>query len=62
MLIGAQNPAWRRVLTNRWASRFPELPGRVTFLRRLSHAGFMAHLAHIDVLLDPWPFGSSNTL
>lgn len=62
VLIESRIPAWMDVLKARWATTHPELLQRVTFLRRLNHAGFMAHLAHIDVLLDPFHFGSGNTL
>jgi protein O-GlcNAc transferase len=62
VLIGAQAAAWTEVLKARWARTHPILNERVVFLPRLTHEGFMAHLAHIDVLLDPLHFGSGNTL
>jgi protein O-GlcNAc transferase len=62
ILIDPRIAAWREALTARWAVRHPSLNERVRFSPRLSHEGFMAHLAHIDVLLDPPHFGSGNTL
>jgi predicted O-linked N-acetylglucosamine transferase (SPINDLY family) len=62
ILVDSRIAAWREALTARWAQHHPRLNERVTFLPRLSHEGFMAHLAHIDVLLDPPHFGSGNTL
>lgn len=62
ILIDAIHPGWKAVLKDRWARDFAILLERVTFLPRLSHEGFMAHLALIDVLLDPPHFGSGNTL
>lgn len=62
VLIESRNAAWTQVLRERWAASHPILLERVRFLPRLSHDGFMAHLAHIDVLLDPPHFGSGNTL
>lgn len=53
---------WKSALRERWAATFPVLAERAVFLPRLRHEGFMAHLAHIDVLLDPLHFGSGNTL
>ncbi|OHB29321.1 MAG: hypothetical protein A2790_13180 [Phenylobacterium sp. RIFCSPHIGHO2_01_FULL_69_31] len=62
VLIQARNPSWTAALRARWARSEPILLERVHFLPPLSHEGFMAHLAHIDVLLDPLHFGSGNTL
>lgn len=49
-------------LRERWTKSAPILNERVLFLPRLGLDGFMALLAHIDVLLDPLHFGSGNTL
>jgi len=62
VLLQARNPAWTEALRARWARSQPILLERAIFLPPLSHAGFMAHLAHLDVLLDPPHFGSGNTL
>lgn len=62
ILLAGNSPAWQAVLRERWAASYPILLERVRFLPRLTHEGFMAHLAHIDVLLDPPHFGSGNTL
>jgi len=62
VLLAASSPGWTTALKERWAGTHPVLLDRVHFLPRLSHEGFMAHLAHIDVLLDPLHFGSGNTL
>lgn len=62
VLIQARNPSWTMALRERWARSEPILLERVHYLPPLTHEGFMAHLAHIDVLLDPLHFGSGNTL
>lgn len=62
VLIQARNPSWTEALRDRWARSEPILLERVHYLPTLTHEGFMAHLAHIDVLLDPLHFGSGNTL
>ncbi|MET0271591.1 MAG: glycosyltransferase, partial [Phenylobacterium sp.] len=62
VMIGGHTSEWNDVLKARWTASHPGLAERVTFLPKLNHAGFMAHLAHIDVLLDPLHFGSGNTL
>lgn len=62
VLIEAANPAWTAALLARWSRSEPILGERVCLLPRLSHQGFLAHLAHLDVLLDPLHFGSGNTL
>lgn len=57
---GQPEPSAR--LRARWARSAPILNERVLFLPRLPLDGFMALMAHIDVLLDPPHFGSGNTL
>jgi predicted O-linked N-acetylglucosamine transferase (SPINDLY family) len=61
LLEGAQPEPSAR-LRARWAKSAPILNERVLFLPRLPLDGFMALMAHIDVLLDPPHFGSGNTL
>lgn len=62
VLIESRNPSWTKVLRERWLAASPRLLDRVVILPRMSHGGFMAHLGHIDVLLDPPHFGSGNSL
>jgi protein O-GlcNAc transferase len=62
VLLQAQSTAWTEVLRERWRVNHPGLLENALFLPRLSQLGFMAHLSHIDVLLDPLHFGSGNTL
>jgi predicted O-linked N-acetylglucosamine transferase (SPINDLY family) len=62
VLIEGHVSSYTELLRERWAASHPVLLERVRFLPRLTHEGFMAHLAHIDVLLDPLHFGSGRTL
>ncbi len=62
VLIEGTHPEQSARLRARWAESAPILNERVLFLPRLPLEGFMALLAHIDVLLDPPHFGSGNTL
>ncbi|MFO1161962.1 MAG: tetratricopeptide repeat protein [Reyranellaceae bacterium] len=62
VLLDSIQPAWSRLLRERWAASHPVLLERVRFVPRQRHARFLALMSHFDVLLDPIHFGSGNTL
>ncbi|MBI5485075.1 MAG: tetratricopeptide repeat protein [Deltaproteobacteria bacterium] len=62
VMIEGSVPSWTELLKKRWADTYPLLNERVLFLPRQPTEGFMALLAHFDLLLDPVHFGSGNTL
>ena len=61
ILPAGQYDAWTEQLKARWARSFPILLERVAFMPRMSWDRFMASIAKMDVLLDPFYFGSGNT-
>lgn len=62
VLIEGLQPAWSKLLKERWQRSFPILSERVIFLKRQPRDRFLALLQHFDLLLDPIYFGSGNTL
>ncbi|MET0272923.1 MAG: tetratricopeptide repeat protein [Phenylobacterium sp.] len=61
VLLEPTSKTWLVPLRERWAAHHPILLDRVRFMAPLAHEKFVAHFAHIDVMLDPLHFGGGNT-
>jgi predicted O-linked N-acetylglucosamine transferase (SPINDLY family) len=49
------------LLRQRLARVMPDVAGRIVFIRRLQPAEFLQFLTHVDVMLDPFPYGGGNS-
>jgi len=61
VLVGGRQAHWDSLLRERFARTIPDVAGRVVILRPMARAAFIGLLAAVDVLLDPFPFGSGNS-
>ena len=61
LLHGGGPAAWRAALTARLGAARPELMPRVRWMGKVPKAQYLAVLAALDVMLDPFPFGGGNT-
>ncbi len=62
VLIEPPYQFWREKLTHRWEHSCPQLLDHVVFVPRMSMTRYLRFIAIMDVLLDPFHFGSGNTL
>ena len=61
LLHGGGPAAWRAALLARLGAQRPDLLPRVCWMGRVPKDRYLAVLAALDVMLDPFPFGGGNT-
>ena len=61
VLSTAGAASWRQALFERLGAQRPELLGRFVCVGRQPKTHYLALLATLDVMLDPFPFGGGNT-
>jgi protein O-GlcNAc transferase len=61
LLHGGGPAAWRAALVERLGAQRPDLLPRVCWMGRVPKDRYLAVLAALDVMLDPFPFGGGNT-
>lgn len=61
LLHGGGPAAWRAALLARLGAQRPALLPRIRWMGKVPKAQYLAVLAALDVMLDPFPFGGGNT-
>ncbi|MFN9487518.1 MAG: tetratricopeptide repeat protein [Cyanobacteriota bacterium] len=61
VLLEGQRPHWSKALRRRWQQTAPRVLRRAVFLPQLTREHYLQLVDGVDLLLDPFFFGSGNT-